>query len=67
MKHLTKMADEHNETHPNNGILTVSKNIGGTYNIGLGLVPILSGLTDKEAFYVLAAINNYADAQKGES
>jgi hypothetical protein len=59
---MEKMCNEHNEKHPTNGILTIRKEIS-SYSIGLGMVPILSGLNEDQAFWCLAAIKNYADAQ----
>lgn len=60
---INKMCNEHNEKHPSNGILTVRKDICNDYYIGLGAVPILQGISEDEAFWVIAAIKNYADAQ----
>ena len=61
---MENMVQKHNEKHPNNGILTVRQdNYTNTYSIGLGMCKILDGLNESEAFFVIAGINNYADAQ----
>ena len=61
---MENMVRKHNENHPNNGILTVRQEYyTNTYSIGLGMCKILEGLSESEAFFVIAGINNYADAQ----
>ena len=60
---IKKMCDEHNDNHPNCGILTVRKDYHNHYFIGLGMIPILQGISEDEAFWAVAAIKNYADAQ----
>ena len=63
---LEKYCEVFNAEHHNKGILNVVPNsLGATYNVNLGVRPILTGVTEREAFLAVAAIKNYADAQEG--
>lgn len=63
-KTLERMCEEHNKRHPENGILCITPNaLSNTVNVVLGTIPLIEGVTLQGAFYVVAAIRNYADAQ----
>ena len=54
---IEKIINDHNDR--NNELLTAYKDLAGFYNISLGCVPIIHGLTEREAYHAITAIRNY--------
>lgn len=54
---IDKIINDHNDR--NNELLTVYKDLAGFYNISLGCVPIIHGLTERETYLAITAIRNY--------
>lgn len=59
-KKIQKRVELYNTTHPYNGEINARQELGGCYTISLGAKQILSDLSAREAFCVLAGICNYA-------
>ena len=64
MKELNVLCNQFNKEHRGKGILCTTPNVGGTVNVVLGCVPLIQGVTEREAFYVIAAIRNYEKQQR---
>lgn len=61
-KKIQRRVELYNTTHSHNGEISARKELGGCYTISLGAKQILTELSAREAFLVLAGICNYADA-----
>ena len=56
---INRIIMDYNE-NSNKGILTAQKHMNGFYSLSLGASPIISGISAKEAFLIVASIRNYA-------
>lgn len=64
-EHIERICNDHNTRFPDKGRLCITPNtLSETVNVVLGTVPLIEGVSLQNAFYVVAAIRNYAEANK---